>query len=99
MNQERLLNIIRAPVISEKSTRLAEKLKQFVFKVQQDANKHEVKEAVETLFSVKVKAVQITNTKGKRRNFRGIAGRKSDCKKAYVSLQEGYDINFAGGEV
>jgi large subunit ribosomal protein L23 len=98
MNQERIMNILLAPHISEKSTTVGEKHNQVVFKVIKDANKLEVKAAVESLFNVKVKNVRIANVKGKTRNFRQIAGKRKDWKKAYVSLAEGQDINFAGKE-
>lgn len=99
MSQERLLKILLAPRVTEKGTRLAEKHRQFVFKVLRDANKQEIKAAVESLFEVKVKAVQVLNVKGKERRFGQRIGRRQDWKKAYISLQEGYDINFAGVNV
>ena len=94
MNQERLLKVIVAPHISEKATNVAEKNKQFVFKVLPDATKAEIKNAVEKLFSVKVDAVRVCNVKGKTKMFKQVAGRCKDWKKAYVSLQEGQDISF-----
>lgn len=99
MSQERLLKILLAPRISEKATRVAEKHRQFVFKVLRDANKQEIKAAVEQLFEVKVKSVQVLNVPGKERRFGQRIGRRQDWKKAYISLQEGYDINFAGASV
>lgn len=98
MNQERILNVLLAPHVSEKSTNVGEKNNQVVFKVVKDANKLEVKAAVEHLFDVKVKDVRTVNVKGKARNFRQRAGKRKDWKKAYVSLAEGQDINFAGKE-
>lgn len=98
MNQERIMNVLLAPHISEKSTNIGEKYNQVVFKVVKDANKIEVKAAVESLFDVKVDNVRIANVKGKTRNFRQRAGKRKDWKKAYVSLAEGQDINFAGKE-
>ena len=95
MNTERLLKIIKAPVISEKSTRVAEDNKQFVFKVVKDANKREIKGAVEMLFKVEVDAVQVSNVSGKRKAFKQTMGKRSDWKKAYVKLKEGFDIDFA----
>lgn len=94
MNQARLMQILRMPHVSEKAIRVADNNRQFVFKVLPDANKLEIKQAVEFLFNVKVKSVQITNVKGKQKNFGRIRGKRSDWKKAYVGLQEGYDINF-----
>lgn len=98
MNEERLLKIILAPLISEKATRLADKNHQILFKVSPDATKAEIKAAVEKLFDVKVKNVQVSNVKGKRKIFKQILGVRKNWKKAYVSLQEGYDINFVGAE-
>lgn len=99
MKQERLLKIILAPHISEKSAMIAEKAeKQFVFKVLPDATKLEVKKAVEQLFKdVTVKSVNILNKKPKTTQFRQIDGSKKGWKKAYVTLASG-DINFSGLE-
>ena len=94
MNKERLMQILIFPHISEKSTTLGDKHRQFVFKVLPDATKPEIKQAVEYMFSVKVKNVRVVNVKGKRKIFGRIRGQRSDWKKAYVGLQEGYDINF-----
>ena len=94
MNQERLMKVILAPHISEKGSMLADKKHQFIFKVVLDATKPEVKEAIESLFNVKVKNVRICRVKGKTKVFKQVAGRRKDWKKAYVALQEGYDINF-----
>jgi large subunit ribosomal protein L23 len=98
MIQERSFNVIIGPQVSEKSTRVAEKFNQVVFKVIKDATKHEIKKAVEAMFSVKVEHVTTLNVKGKTRNFRQIAGQRKSWKKAYVSLAEGQDIDFAGKE-
>jgi large subunit ribosomal protein L23 len=99
MNQERLLKIILAPITSEKSTRIANKYRQFVFKILPSATKLEVKKAIELLFKVAVKSVRICNIKGKSKSFRGqVAGRRSGLKKAYVTLQEGCDISFSSAE-
>lgn len=98
MNTEQVLTIIRQPHTSEKTTRLADKHKQFTFKVLPDANKYQVKEAVETLFQVKVKSVTIVNVKGKVKRFKNQPGRRSDWKKAYVTLQDNYDIDFTVAE-
>jgi large subunit ribosomal protein L23 len=94
MNAERMLMIIRAPVISEKTTQLAEKHKQFTFHVLKTATKPEIKIAVEHMFNVKVKQVGVLNVKGKTKRFKQRTGVQSDWKKAYVSLQSGYDIDF-----
>ncbi len=96
-NQERLLQVLVAPQISEKATYIADKNEQVVFIVIPDATKPEVKAAVELLFKVEVKSVQIANLKGKtKRSARG-AGRRSDVKKAFVCLKPGQEINFAEG--
>lgn len=94
--QERLLHVIQGPHVSEKASIIADKHKQFVFKVATDANKLEIKHAVEDLFDVKVDAVRVCKVKGKTRTFKQIAGRRKNWKKAYVSLKEGFDIDFSG---
>ncbi len=98
MNQVRLMNILLAPVVSEKSSRLADANRQFVFKVMKDASKPEVKKAVELMFNVKVDNVQISNMRGKVKAHGRSIGRRSDWKKAYVTLSEGHDIDFMGAE-
>jgi len=98
MNQERLMNILLAPVVSEKSSRLADASRQFVFKVMKNATKPEVKKAVELMFDVKVDNVQTTNMRGKVKAHGRTTGRRSDWKKAYVTLSEGHDIDFTGAE-
>lgn len=97
MNIERLHQIILAPVISEKATRVAEKRNQAVFKVLRDAQKPEIKEAVEQLFKVKVTDVATLNVKGKVKRFGQSVGKRSDWKKAYVTLADGQEIDFVGG--
>jgi large subunit ribosomal protein L23 len=98
MNQVRIMKVLVAPIVSEKSTRLADKHRQFVFKVVKDASKPEVRKAVELMFDVKVDAVQITNVKGKIKRSGSRLGKRSDWKKAFVTLAEGYDINYTGAE-
>ena len=98
LNQDRLLQIILAPVVSEKSTFVADKHQQVVFRVTKDACKDEIKAAVELLFKVKVDAVKVTNVKGKQKRFGRIAGRRKDWKKAYVCLEAGQEIDFAAAE-
>ena len=98
MNEERLMNVLIGPHVSEKSTRLADESRQVVFKVVTDARKPEIKRAVEHIFKVEVEAVQVANVKGKNKGFQRRAGRRSDWKKAYVRLKEGHDIDFLGGE-
>ena len=98
MNQIRLMQVLRAPHISEKALRVADNQRQFVFKVMPNATKPEIKQAVELLFKVKVEQVQTVRVKGKSKNFGRIKGQRSDWKKAYVKLQAGFDINFRGNE-
>ena len=96
MNQERMYQILLLPHVSEKSTQLADEKNQHVFKVATDATRSEVKQAVEELFKVKVAKVRILNVKGKNKRFGGRPGRRSDARKAYVTLSAGSDIDFAG---
>ncbi len=98
MNQERIMKVLISPIVSEKSTRLADQHRQFVFKVVKDASKPEVRKAVELMFDVKVDAVQIANVSGKVKRFGGAMGKRSDWKKAFVTLAEGHDINFMGAD-
>jgi large subunit ribosomal protein L23 len=96
-NQERLLQVLVAPQISEKATMLADKNEQVVFIVAPDATKPEVKAAVELMFKVEVKSVQIANVKGKEKRFGRSVGRRSGIRKAYVCLKPGQEINFVEG--
>ncbi|NJM31617.1 MAG: 50S ribosomal protein L23 [Limnobacter sp.] len=95
MNNQRLMKILLAPIVSEKSTMLAEKHEQIAFKVVSDATKVEIKAAVEFLFKVEVKAVRVVNRLGKQKRFGRFMGKRSDVRKAYVSLKPGQEINFA----
>jgi large subunit ribosomal protein L23 len=95
MNQERLFKVLLGPVVSEKSTMIAEKANQIAFRVLKDATKVEVKAAVELLFKVQVKSVQILNQGGGTRRFGRHTGRTGDTRKAYVALAAGQEINFA----
>lgn len=94
MNLERLATILVSPHVSEKSTILSETQNQFVFKVRVDANKTEIKKAVEQMFEVKVQSVQVVNSRGKVKRFKTTMGRRPDWKKAYVRLAEGNTIEF-----
>ena len=94
-NQERLMTVLLAPVISEKATQIADKHDQVVFRVAPDATKPEVKAAVEAMFKVKVRSVQIANVGGKVKRFGRFTGQRRSWKKAYVCLQPGQEINFA----
>ena len=98
MNQDRLMTVLLAPSVSEKSTRLADANRQFVFKVLPNASKPEVRKAVEMMFDVKVTGVQIANVRGKTKRFGQMEGKRADWKKAYVTLAEGHDIDFMGVE-
>ncbi|MEZ7862817.1 MAG: 50S ribosomal protein L23 [Aeromonadaceae bacterium] len=97
IREERLLKVLKAPHISEKSTMVAEKLNTIVFKVATDATKAEIKAAVEKLFEVKVEAVRTLNVMGKTKRTGARVGKRSDWKKAYVTLVPGQDIDFMGG--
>lgn len=94
MSTERLLSVLIAPRISEKTARIQADHNQYVFQVATDATKHEVKAAVEQLFKVKVEGVQVLNVKGKTKGFRGRSGKRSDWRKAYVTLADGQSIEF-----
>jgi len=98
INELRLLQVILAPVISEKATFIADKNQQVTFRVATDATKPEIKAAVEQLFKVEVKDVKVTNVKGKAKRFGRTMGQRTGWKKAYVSLVPGQEINFAAGE-
>lgn len=95
MNNQRLMKILLAPIVSEKSTMLAEASEQIAFRVVRDATKHEIKAAVELMFKVEVQAVRVINQVGKQKRFGKTMGRRSDTRKAYVSLKPGQEINFA----
>jgi large subunit ribosomal protein L23 len=96
MNQERMYQILLSPHVSEKGSLLADEQNQHVFRVLADATKTEVKQAVEGMFKVKVAKVRIMNTKGKSKRFGGQIGKRSDMRKAYVTLMPDNDIDFAG---
>ncbi len=98
MKEERLLQVILAPVISEKATMLADKSEQVIFRVATTATKPEIKAAVELLFKVQVKAVNVLNVKGKSKRFGRFNGTRASWKKAFVCLQPGQELNFAAGE-
>jgi len=91
-----LYDVIRKPIVTEKAT-MASENNAVVFEVSIDANKPQIREAIETLFNVKVKAVNTTITKGKVKRFRGQLGKRKDVKKAYVTLEEGNTIDVSTG--
>ena len=96
--QERLMQVLLAPIVSEKSTFVADKGNQYVFRVAPDATKPEIKAAVELMFKTQVKSVAVLNVHGKKKRFGRFMGRRNNWKKAYVSLKPGQEINFAAGE-
>ena len=96
--QERLMQVLLAPVISEKSTFVADKHEQVIFRVASDASKPEIKAAVELMFKVQVESVKVLNVRGKEKRFGRFMGRRNHWKKAYVCLKPGQEINFAEGE-
>jgi len=97
MSSENILlaSIIQAPVISEKSSNVADQNNQFVFKVKKSATKLQIKKAVELMFNVEVASVRVLNVKGKIKRFGRSIGKRSDWKKAYVKLQSGHNIELA----
>ena len=97
-NTQRLMQVLLAPQISEKSTLVGERANQYVFRVLANATKPEIKSAVELMFKKKVKAVQVANVKGKHKRFGRSTGSRSGWKKAYVSLMPGEEITFQGTE-
>ena len=102
-NQDRLMQVLLAPQVSEKSTYVADKNNQVVFRVVESATKPEIKAAIELLFSTKDKkvevlSVQVANVKGKKKRFGKMNGRRKNWKKAYVCLKPGQEINFQAAE-
>lgn len=96
ISKERMYDVVRGPVITEKTT-LGGENNQVTFRVSDDASKPEIKQAIEGLFDVKVKAVNTLVAKGKTKRFRGIAGKRADVKKAVVTLEEGNSIDVTTG--
>jgi len=97
VNDERLMSILVAPHVSEKSTRIADSSNQVAFRVRTDARKPEIQQAVEKMFNVEVESVSVLNVKGKNKGFRGRnRGRRPSWRKAYVRLKAGHDIDFVG---
>jgi large subunit ribosomal protein L23 len=97
-NLDQLMNVVLAPVVSEKSTVVADKNRQYVFRVADDATKPQIKAAIELMFKTKVDDVTVLNVHGKERRFGRLTGRRRSWKKAYVRLAEGQEINFAATE-
>ncbi len=98
MNEERIMNVLLGPHVTEKAAIIGESSNQYVFQVATDATKPEIKKAVETLFEVEVEAVRVTNVKGKVKRTGQRIGRRKDWKKAYVRVKDGQTIDFMGGE-
>ncbi len=98
MNETRLMDVLRAPVVSEKTALAADKANQYVFRVATDATKLEIKKAVEKMFDVKVEQVRVLNVKGKTKRFGARLGKRPDWRKAYVRLAEGQEIEMLGAE-
>jgi large subunit ribosomal protein L23 len=95
MNQERIFKVLRAPHISEKAAIVGDASNQHVFRVATDAKKDEIKQAVEQLFNVKVSKVRTANVKGKTKRQGVRLGKRNDWKKAYISLEQGHEIDLA----
>ena len=95
-DEGRLMQVLVAPIVSEKATAAAEKNNQVLFKVLQDATKPEIKAAVELLFKVEVDKVSVVNIKGKTKRFGRSIGRRDNLRKAYVCLKPGQELNFSG---
>jgi len=96
VNEQRIYQVLLAPHVSEKTALAAEMQGRHTFKVANDASKLEVRKAVEKLFDVDVKSVQIVNVRGKTKRFGATEGKRSDWKKAIVKLAEGQDLDFMG---
>lgn len=97
-SDDRLMRVVLAPVVSEKSTMLADRNRQYVFRVADDATKPEIKAAIELLFKAKVEGVTVSNVKGKAKRFGRFNGRRRNWKKAFVCLAPGQEINFGATE-
>ena len=95
-DEGRLMQVLVAPVVSEKATMIAEKSNAVTFKVLQDATKFEIKAAVELMFKVSVKGVSVVNIKGKTKRFGKSIGRRNNVRKAYVTLMPGQELNLGG---
>ena len=98
-DEGRLMNVLLAPIVSEKATMVGEKSNAVTFKVLQDATKLEIKAAVELMFKVEVKGVSVLNQKGKTKRFGKTVGRRDHVRKAYVTLMPGQELNFGGEAV
>jgi large subunit ribosomal protein L23 len=97
VNREQLMTVLIAPHVTEKTSLAMQNANQYVFRVRRDATKPDIKKAVEMMFGVKVKGVQVVNEPGKTRRFGRHTGRTQDWKKAYVSLNQGQTIDYEAG--
>jgi large subunit ribosomal protein L23 len=95
-DEGRLMQVLVAPIVSEKATMIADKTNSVTFKVLRDASKPEIKAAVELMFKVEVKGVAVVNTKGKTKRFGKSVGRRDNVRKAYVTLKPGQELNLSG---
>lgn len=95
MKHQDLFRVIQAPVVSEKSTLLADQQNKYVFKVKKTANKRSIRQAVELMFNVQVDSVDVLNVKGKTKRFGRFMGSRSDWKKAYIKLKPGFNIDLS----
>lgn len=98
MKTDRLYRVLLSPRVTEKTARVSAGSNQYVFRVARDANKADIRDAVESLFDVSVESVRVVNVKGKSKSYRLRPGKRSDWKKAYVRIQEGQVIDVLGGE-
>lgn len=94
VSEDKIYDIVRSPLVTEKTTRISEN-NQVAFEVSKNATKTEIKSAVEHVFDVKVKSVNTLISKGKTKRWKGMVGKRSDVKKAYVTLEEGHSIDTA----
>ncbi len=97
MNKERLMQVLRSPIVSEKSTLMADASHQFAFRVATDATKPEIRKAVELMFEVQVESVRVVNIRGKVKRSGRLMGRRNGIRKAYVKLAPGSEIDFGAG--
>jgi large subunit ribosomal protein L23 len=95
-DEGRLMQVLVAPIVSEKATMIAEKNNVVTFKLLQDSTKYEIKAAVELMFKVEVQGVSVVNTKGKAKRFGKSMGRRDNVRKAYVMLKPGQELNLGG---
>ena len=95
-DEGRLMQVLVAPIVSEKATMVAEQTNAVLFKVLRDASKPEIKAAVEMMFKVEVQGVSVLNQKGKAKRFGKSMGRRDHVRKAYVTLKPGQELNFSG---